>query len=70
MVTGETKSFFSFAKSVSQRCILLSTFEGNSTTQCTFNLFMANQTHTNESLGITMSLCAVAFFSSGGRWRR
>lgn len=29
MVTGETKSFFSFAKSVSQRCSLSSAFEGN-----------------------------------------
>lgn len=31
MVTGETKSFFSFAKSVSQKHSLSSIFEGNST---------------------------------------
>lgn len=47
MVTGETKSFFSFAKSVSQRCSLSSTFEGNSIHLLPNEHFMANETHTH-----------------------
>lgn len=62
MVTGETKSFFSFAKSVSQRCSLLLSNEH----------FIANETYTrtnkNDSPAIDVLLCF--FPSSGGRWRR